>query len=132
MPSQTATALEQFPEDQMRFALEGFFAIIERWDVDNETARILLGSPAQRTFFEWKAGNAKRVSIDTLRRVGYIAGIFKALEILYSNSTLADTWVKRPNKFFADQTPLQRMAAGDIVDLAAVRAYVDAARGPWS
>jgi len=30
------------------------------------------------------------------------------------------------------QTPLQRMAAGDVTDLAAVRAYADAARAPSS
>jgi hypothetical protein len=88
--------------------------------------------PAERTFYDWKAGRAKRVPLDTLRRIGYIAGIYKALEILYSNPAHADAWVKRPNKYFGEQTPLQRMAAGDVVDLAAVRAYVDAARAPWS
>lgn len=132
MSAQTAKALERFPDNQTRHALEGFFGIMERWSVDNDTARILLGSPATRTFYEWKAGKAKRVPLDVLRRVGYVAGIYKALEIVYSNAALADGWIKRPNKFFGDQTPLQRMAAGDIVDLAAVRSYIDAARAPWS
>ena len=132
MAAQTARALEKFPEDQARYALEGFFGVMERWGVENETARILLGSPAGRTFYEWKAGKAKRVPLDTLRRIGYVAGIYKALEIVYSNAALADGWVKRPNKYFGDQTPLERMAAGDIVDLAAVRSYIDAARAPWS
>ncbi len=44
----------------------------------------------------------------------------------------ADGWVLRPNRAFAGQTPLARMTAGDVTDLAAVRAYVDAARAPWS
>lgn len=132
MSAQAARRLDRFPEEQARHALEGFFAIMERWGVDNDTARILLGSPAERTFYDWKAGRAKRVPLDTLRRIGYIAGIYKALEILYSNPAHADAWVKRPNKYFGEQTPLQRMAAGDVVDLAAVRAYVDAARAPWS
>jgi hypothetical protein len=130
--AQAARRLDRFPEEQARHALEGFFAIMEHWGVDNDTARILLGSPAERTFYDWKAGRAKRVPLDTLRRIGYIAGIYKALEILYSNPAHADAWVKRPNKYFGEQTPLQRMAAGDVVDLAAVRAYVDAARAPWS
>lgn len=132
MPAQAAQALDAFPEEQARYALEGFFSIMERWRVDNETARILLGSPAERTFYDWKAGKAKRVPADALRRIGYIAGIYKALEILYSNPAHADEWVKRPNTYFGEQTPLQRMAAGDVVDLAAVRSYVDAARAPWS
>jgi hypothetical protein len=115
-----------------RAALAGFFGIMERWDIDNETARVLLGSPAERTFFEWKKGNAARMPEDTLRRIGYVAGIFKGLQIVYSNPALADEWVKRPNDFFGGQQPLERMKAGDVVDLAAVRGYVDAARSPWS
>ena len=60
------------------------------------------------------------------------AGIWKALQIVYSDTKLADTWVSRPNDFFGGQAPLRRMAAGDVTDLAAVRAYIDAARAPWS
>jgi uncharacterized protein (DUF2384 family) len=112
--------------------LEGFFSIMDKWRVDPRTARKILGMPPERTFYEWKRGNVGRLSEDTLRRIGYVAGIWKALEILYSNPEHADTWVRRPNKSFGGQTPLQRMAAGDVTDLAAVRAYADAARAPWS
>jgi hypothetical protein len=113
-------------------ALRGFFHIMEAWGVGAEDARILLGSPAERTYYAWRAGNAVRVPADTLRRIGYVAGIFKALQILYSDAQLADTWVKRPNRAFGGQTPLQRMRAGDVIDLAAVRGYLDAARASWS
>jgi hypothetical protein len=118
--------------DHHALALKGFFGIVQRWGVDNDTARILLGSPPERTYFEWKRGRAGRLPEDTLRRIGYVAGIWKALEILYSDPALADGWVKRPNAYFGGQTPLQRMSAGDVTDLAAVRAYLDAARAPWS
>jgi Protein of unknown function (DUF2384) len=67
-----------------------------------------------------------------VRRIGYVAGIYKALQILYGDTRQADCWVKRPNRQFGGQTPLARMAAGDVTDLAAVRAYLDAARAPWS
>jgi hypothetical protein len=127
-----APATERLPVDRHALALKGFFGVLQRWGVDNETARTLLGSPPERTFFEWKRGRAGRVSDDTLRRIGYVAGIWKALQILYSDPALADGWVKRPNGHFGGQTPLQRMAAGDVTDLAAVRAYLDAARAPWS
>jgi uncharacterized protein (DUF2384 family) len=113
-------------------ALRGFFHIMDAWGVGAEDARVLLGSPAERTYYAWRAGNAVRVPADTLRRIGYVAGIFKALQILYSDAQLADTWVKRPNRAFGGQTPLQRMRAGDVIDLAAVRGYLDAARAPWS
>jgi hypothetical protein len=113
-------------------ALRGFFAIAQAWRLSAEDARALLGAPPERTFYAWRAGNAVRVPRDTLHRIGYIAGIFKALEILYSDPHLADDWIKRPNRAFGGQTPLQRMRAGDVTDLAAVRSYLDAARAPWS
>ena len=120
------------PQVDRSAALRGFFSIMGAWHVDAEGARILLGLPPERTYYSWRAGQAVRVPVDALRRIGYIAGIYKALEILYSDPGLADTWVNRPNRAFGGQTPLQRMRAGDVVDLAAVRNYVDAARAPWS
>ena len=36
--------------------------------------RRILGSPPERTFYAWKAGKARRVPEDTLRRIGYVAG----------------------------------------------------------
>jgi hypothetical protein len=113
-------------------ALTGAFLILETWGASAEQARVLLGAPAERTFFSWKAGRAVRVPSDTLRRVGYLAGIYKALHIVYADRTLADGWVHRANAAFGGQTPMQRMLGGDVTDLAAVRAYVDAARAPWS
>lgn len=113
-------------------ALRCFFLIMDAWTVGAEDARILLGSPPERTFYVWRSGNGVRVPQDTLRRIGYIAGIYKALQILYSEPQIADSWVERPNRAFGGQSPLQRMRAGDVTDLAAVRAYVDVARAPWS
>ena len=113
-------------------ALRGFFLIMDAWEIGADDSRILLGSPAERTYYAWRRGNAVRIPSDTLRRIGYIAGIYKALQILYSDPHMADGWVRRPNRVFGDQTPLDRMRGGDVVDLAAVRSYVDAARAPWS
>ena len=123
---------ERTPGERQALALEGFFNIMRLWAVENEDARSILGSPAVRTFYAWKRKPPTKLPEDTLRRIGYVAGIWKALQIVYSDAKLADTWVSRPNDFFGGQTPLQRMAAGDVTDLAAVRAYIDAARAPWS
>ena len=113
-------------------ALRGFFHNMDAWGASADEARTLLGAPAERTYYAWRRGNVVRVPSDTLRRIGYIAGIYKALQILYSEPHLADSWVRRPNRGFGDQTPLTRMCGGDVVDLAAVRSYLDAARAPWS
>jgi hypothetical protein len=135
--SEVAMSLHQEPVRRFRStlpanALKGFFQIMDAWGISAEDARIVLGSPAERTYFAWRKGEGVRVSEDTLRRIGYVAGIYKALQILYSNPQLADGWIKRPNAAFAGQSPLERMRAGDVTDLAAVRNYVDAARAPWS
>jgi hypothetical protein len=105
---------------------------MDLWNASPDEARMILGSPSESTYFAWRRGKPARPPEDTLRRVGYVAGIFKALQILYSDRSLADRWVRTPNRAFGGQTPFQRMAAGDVTDLAAVRAYLDAARAPWS
>jgi Protein of unknown function (DUF2384) len=123
---------QKLPFERQGPAMQGFFAIMKHWQIDNVDARKILGSPAERTFYNWKHGKVARVPDDTLRRIGYVAGIWKALQIVYSQPNQADGWVKRPNRFFNGQSPLQRMVAGDVTDLAAVRAYLDAARAPWA
>jgi hypothetical protein len=118
--------------DQAGLALRGFFRIMELWDADTGHARAILGSPAERTFYTWKAGDVGTVPLDVVRRIGYVSGIWKALQILYSDHAQADGCVKRPNRHFGGQALLDRMGASDVTDLAAVRQYLDAARGPWS
>lgn len=112
--------------------MEGFFGIMRQWGASNAESRAILGAPAERTFQNWKNGVVKILPQDTLRRIGYVAGIYKALAILYSDPALADRWIRAENEYFGGQTPMQRMSAGDVTDLAAVRSYIDAARGPWS
>src|ERR687891_1446542 len=113
-------------EGRTRKLFEGFFGIMRLWNVGAAQMRRILGSPPERTFYAWKAGQARRVPEDLIRRIGYVAGIYKALQILYSDSAQADAWVRRPNRYVGDQTPLERMAAGDVTDLADVRRYLDA------
>jgi hypothetical protein len=107
------------------------FRIFEAWGVDNAGAMAMLGFPPRSTFFKWKQGQAGAASHDTVARLSYIAGIYKALQILYRDPADADAWVKRPSLAFGGKSALERMAGGDISDLAAVRARLDAARGGW-
>ena len=133
MSANPQSLAESVPSDSQGLALQGFFSIMVHWKAENNTARRILGSPGERTFYDWKKGRVpNRLPEDILRRIGYVAGIWKALQIVYSNPQHADDWLSRPNSAFGGQTPLERMAAGDVTDLAAVRAYVDAARAPWS
>ena len=120
------------PVRHARPALTGFFRFMELWGADTAQTMAILGRPSQRTFYRWKAGDVAGLPHDVVRRIGYVSGIWKALQIVYSNPQQADTWVRTPNRFFGGQTPLDRMSAGDVTDLAAVRQYIDAARSPWS
>jgi hypothetical protein len=113
-------------------ALRAFFRLAELWSLTMEQARLLLGRPSRATLYNWKAGRVRSVPYDTLRRISYLLGIYKALQILYRDPQLADAWIGRPNAAFGGQSALERMLAGDLIDLAAVRVHLDAARGGWT
>ena len=118
--------------DRDAVALRAFFRLVDLWGLNMEQARVLLGRPSRATLYNWKAGRARSLPHDVLRRISYLLGIYKALQILYQNPALADAWLTRPNQAFGGQSALERMLAGDVADLAAVRAHLDAARGGWT
>jgi hypothetical protein len=96
-----------------------------------EDERALLGSPPRSTFFKWKGDREARLSRDTLERISYLMGIYKALHILLPTSEAADAWVRKPNTAtpMGGKSALERMLGGRVIDLADVRRYLDAQRG---
>lgn len=112
-------------------ALTAFFNITAGWGLSAEEERTLLGSPPRSTFFKWKSERAAKLSADTLERVSYVMGIYKALRILLPTEEAANDWVKKPNtaRGFHGKSALDRMLAGRVIDLADVRRYLDAERG---
>ena len=111
-------------------AIKAFFNIMQTWQVRDEDARALLGGTSNGQFYEMKK-NAKRIlDADRLTRISYLIGIFKALNILYSE-TLANAWMQRPNtnRIFAGQTPLAYIIKGGLPAMQTVRRLVDARRG---
>ena len=110
--------------------LTAFFSIAEEWGLDNDGQRLLLGSPGRSTFFGWKKNKQGALSRDVLDRLSYILGIYKVLHILFPDPT-ALQWLKNPNSapLFNGQAPLEYMLSGQLVALADVRRYLDAARG---
>jgi hypothetical protein len=94
---------------------------------------VLLGEPSRATYYNWKKGDVGKVGRDTLDRLSYIVGIYKALQILIPDESIANSWVRNPNDapLFAGQAPLALMLTGQLVDLYHVRAYLDAQRGGW-
>ena len=121
------------PQALASAGLRGFFGIAEKWGLLEKENLILLGEPSRATYYNWKRGEVGKLSRDTLERLSYIVGIYKALRILISNDTLAHAWVTRDNDapMFAGQPPLKLMLTGKLADLYRVRAYLDANRGGW-
>lgn len=115
--------------------LKVFFNIASAWRLSVVDEIRLLGEPARATYFKWKRDpSAVHLSRDTLERISYILGIYKALQILLPDAAAADAWIKKPNSAtpFGGRSALERMLSGNVSDLYAVRQYLDAMRGGWA
>ena len=114
-------------------ALRTFFRIAELWDLSVDEQMTLLGLSARSTFFKWKKDPNTVLPKDTLERISYLLGIYKALQILLPDEEAADHWVRRPNAapVFGGRSALERMLSGQVADLFVVRQYLDAERGGW-
>jgi len=115
--------------------LRAFFNIARDWKLGVDEQLVLLGSPGRSTLFKWKAApDLVTLGRDTLERISYLLGIYKSLQILLPDPAAADGWVRRQNAapMFGGRSALERMLAGNVGDLLAVRQYLDAMRGGWA
>lgn len=116
--------------------LRAFVRIAALWRLSIDEQLVLLGAPPRSTFFAWrKSPEQAALPRDTLERISNLLGVYKALQILFPDPDVADAWVRRPNAApaFGGRSALERMLAGNVADLAAVRRYLDAVRGGgWS
>ena len=130
-PSPLIDLSARFERERLsRSAIKAFLNIMEKWGVRDEDARALLGGMSNGPFYEMKKNPNRTLDADTLTRLSYLVGIFKALNIL-SSEALADAWIQRPNsnRIFGGQTPLAYMIKGGLPALQVVRGLLDARRG---
>ena len=135
MARSAAVARPRLPEKELAApALRTFFNIAARWELSVDEQIALLGLGARSTYFKWKQAPPATLPADTLERLSYILGIYKALQLLLPDERAADAWVRRPNDAppFNGQPALERMLRGRVADLSEVRRYLDAERGGWS
>jgi hypothetical protein len=111
-------------------AVRTFFNIMMRWSIRDEDARGLLGGMSNGPFYDMKKNPERVLDADRLTRISYLIGIFKALNILYSEK-LADKWIQLPNSnpIFGGQTPLAYMMKGGQSAMQTVRRLLDDRRG---
>lgn len=112
-------------------ALRTFFNLARTWGLSEQEQMKLLGLSSRSTLHAWKGGRVSKISRDTLERISYVLGIFKAINILLPDTSRADEWIRLPNQapLFGGQSALDRMTSGNIGDLYVVRQYLDAQRG---
>jgi hypothetical protein len=123
-------------EDRRRLStagLKALFKIVEHWKVRDEDARELLGGISNGAYYQLKKNPrtpGKTLDQDKLMRISYLIGIFKSLNILYSQR-LADQWMQLPNTnpIFAGRTPLDYILHGGTPAMDMVRRLLDARRG---
>ena len=114
--------------------LRAFFRIAEAWRLTIAEQQKLLGGVAKQTIYNWKARpHDARLTGDQLDRISYVLGIYRALNILFTRSEQADTWMRRDNPAppFRGHPAADLMFSGRMEDLIRVRRYLDCARGTW-
>ncbi len=129
-------AVEFSPEQMAAAGLRAYAGMAAAWGLSVDEQLALLGEPSRSTYFAWRKQPAQaRLPRDTLERLSNLLGIYKSLQVLFPAPEVADAWVRRPNAAppFGGRSALQRMLAGNVSDLNAVRRYLDGVRGGgWS
>jgi hypothetical protein len=114
-------------------ALKALFRIATHWKLRDDDVRDLLGGISSGAYYLLKQNPpaaATPLNQDRLLRISYLIGIFKSLNILYSQR-LADQWMQLPNTnpIFAGRTPLDYILRGGTPAMDIVRRLLDARRG---
>ncbi len=111
-------------------AIEAVLKIADKWGLKSDDAMRLLGGISNGRYFELKKRRKGVLTQDELTRISLLIGIFKALNILFSER-LANQWVSRPNgnPMFKNQPPLVFLIQGGMPGMLAVRRLLDSRRG---
>lgn len=111
-------------------ALKAYSRVVEAWGLSLKEAAGL----ADMSESTWKRARkpdfAGELSKDQLLRLSAVIGIYKSLE-LYFSDPLARAWITRPNAgpLFNGSRPLDSAIDGGLPQILAIRTYLDALRG---
>ena len=111
-------------------AIKGLLRIAKHWKLRDADTRALLGGISSGSFYALKNLARKTLDEDQLTRISLLIGIFKALNILYSQK-LADAWIALPNTnpMFGGDSALNYVKKGGIPAFLRVRQLLDSRRG---
>lgn len=111
-------------------AIKGLLRIAKHWKLRDNDTRALLGGISSGSFYALKNLARKTLDEDQLTRISLLIGVYKALNILYSQK-LADAWITLPNTnpMFGGDSPLNYVKKGGIPAFLRVRQLLDSRRG---
>jgi len=114
--NKTSNKCRDLSSHQNRVALAKMvLKLFELWSLEPEEQLKLLGykRASKYSFSRLQNGAPIPSSEETLKRIGKLLSIHKALRIIYPhNRDLCYLWVKRRNRAFGDKTPLEIMLDG--------------------
>lgn len=115
-----------------KVAVKLFFGIADEWNLNDSQKCALAGVNSRSTLRNWNEKieheQPLHLTRDTLDRLSYIAGIYKGIQVLFSEPKQWKEWIHKPNSNFGQHSPLEVMLQGGLVDLADVRRYIDGRR----
>lgn len=123
-------AQKREPAEINAVALKAYARVAGAWSLNLKEAAAL----ADMSESTWKRARkpdfAGELTKDQLLRLSAVIGIFKSLE-LYFSEPLSRTWFTRPNSgpLFSGARPIDTAIEGGLPQILAVRTYLDALRG---
>ena len=108
-------------------ALRTFTGISKAWSLTKLEQSAILGQPIDATFPVVETGVIEELLPETLERISYVVGIYRALHTIFSDPEQADGWIRRPNSapLFDGASALSVMCRGRVADLASVRRHLE-------
>jgi uncharacterized protein (DUF2384 family) len=122
--------LDRSIPDRQAVALKAFARVADAWSLTTREAAALADMSESTWKRAKKPGYTAELTRDQMLRLGALVGLYKALE-LYFSEPIARDWVKLPNRGpeFDGARPIEAMIAGGLPKILRVRTYVDALRG---
>lgn len=106
-----------------------FFRLGFLWGLADPEQRVLLGGASQTVFEVWRSGMWRKVPVDVQDRIEQALHIHCAMLGVWDEPGALE-WLRKPNaaEVFGGGTPLQRLLAGHLYDLIAVRRHLEQLR----
>lgn len=114
-----------------RVAWKALQNLVDRFRFSEAEGKTLMGEMPRSTYLRGLSKHIGKLDRDKRERISYLLGIYKALNILFTDQAQATTWIDRVNSLppFNGMTPRSYIMEGSLVRLAEVRRFLDFYRG---